>query len=105
MSDLRALLAAATPDWTVAWSGNQVLVGGTKLPTEADAELAVAAVNALPALLDVVEAARDARKAWRLVNSVEYHGDEDELLANGETLDDPMDRLRDALARLDEATR
>ena len=78
MTDLRALLAAATPGpWAVDHGDNDPpdqwefapLVAGTPFCdwtretemglSESDAALIVAAVNALPALLDVAAAARE----------------------------------------------
>jgi len=73
------------------WRETCVVCGLTRTPAPA------------PTLDHLAEAARAVQKAWRLVNDAEYFGDEDDsfLLANGETLDDPIGRLIEALAALE----
>ena len=108
MADLRALLDAATPGpWTVefstgvaededgneiesAWmSGPRMLdMGDYQTLREDDAALIVALVNAAPALLDVVEAAR-------------LHADVTHADGFTEVIETLID-LREALARLEE---
>jgi hypothetical protein len=65
IADLRDLLAAATPGpWIVGvfhgciFGPNYVAVADTVDGHVADAAIIVAAINALPALLDIAEAAR-----------------------------------------------
>ena len=100
---LRALLAEATPGpYAVSryrHGGGRVSDEATgrvliaDLYNEADRELWIAAVNALPALLDVLDAARDTHR-------IRHGGSVNEA---ARCTGPGCSRLRDALARADEA--
>ena len=106
---LRTLLVEATPgpwhDLPHDWPGkaipilthdaaHTVAMAFNREHTKSDAALIVAAVNALPALLDVAEAARRVQREWDTFGPT---GDSPTLAAHR--------ALRSALARLEEATR
>lgn len=95
IKNLRALLAAATPGpWDVeTQTENLSMLWGGAIRydehvcselSEQDASLIAAAVNALPALLDEVEAlwrVADAARAWREVQTMKTREDLDAALA------------------------
>ena len=110
LTQLRELLANATPGpWGVERDGMEpsswVTPHGAFSHHDPDNELIAAAVNALPALLDIAEAAQrtasfDLRAAKYA--TAHYHGYRLIEIPTAEELATALDTLRDALARLNQ---
>ena len=110
---LRRLLSEATPGpWIRPWGTYSIRQafgrGGECTLPQPDIDLITAAVNALPVLLDVAEAARKAAEAQDALDEYEVtHAEWDTVrrapFAAAYTL--AYEDLRAALARLEEAIR